>query len=117
MESAALETKQHREPAERRACVRRTADSLIFVKLGDLNGGIAFNISEGGLALSAANCLPDGQLPELSIQLPESGDWIRAEGQIAWRSNSNKEAGIRFVELSQDARQRIKDWICSDSRN
>lgn len=117
MESATPDAQNRREPAERRACARLTVNSLIFVKVGDLNGGIAFNISEDGLALSAANCLPDGKLPALWIQLPESGDWIRAEGQIAWRGNSNKEAGIRFVGLPQDARQRIKDWICSDSWN
>jgi len=117
MECAAPVAKKSREPAERRACARLTVNSLIFVKVGDLNGGIAFNISEGGLALSAANRLPDDQLPALWIQLPESGDWIRAEGQITWRGNSNKEAGVRFVGLPQDARQRIKDWISSDSWN
>jgi hypothetical protein len=117
MESATTDANNRRQPAERRACARLTVNSLIFVKVGDLNGGIAFNISEDGLALSAANYLPDGQLPTLWIQLPESGDWIRAEGQIAWRGNSNKEAGIRFVGLPEHARQRIKDWSCSDSWN
>ncbi len=117
MEYAAPDAKDRREPAERRTCARLTVNSLIFVKVGDLNGGIAFNISEDGLALSAASCLPDGRLPTLWIQLPESDNWIRAEGQIAWRGTSNKEAGVRFVGLPQDARQRIKDWICSDSWN
>ena len=113
MACAAPDANDRREPAERRACVRLAVNSLIFVKVGDFNGGIAFNISEGGLALSTANCLPDGQLPALSIQLPESADWIRVEGQIAWRGKSNKEAGVEFVGLPQDARQRLQDWICA----
>lgn len=113
MACAAPDAKDRREPAERRTCTRLAVNSLIFVKVGDCNGGIAFNISEGGLALSTANCLPDGQLPALSIQLPESADWIQVEGQIAWRSQSNKEAGVEFVGLPQDARQRLKDWISS----
>ena len=113
MACAAPDANDRREPAERRACVRLAVNALIFVKVGDFNGGIAFNISERGLALSTANCLPDGQLPALWIQLPESADWIRVEGQIAWRDKSNKEAGIEFVGLPQDARQRLQDWIRS----
>lgn len=113
MACAAPDAKDRRDPAERRTCTRLAVNSLIFVKVGDFNGGIAFNISEGGLALSTANRLPDGKLPALSIQLPESVDWIQVEGQIAWRGKSNKEAGVEFVGLPQDARQRLKDWICS----
>lgn len=91
--------------------------SLIFVKMGDENGAIAFNISEDGLALSAANGLPDGEIPDISIQLGDSGDWIRTAGQVTWRSNSKKEGGIRFVSLGEEARQKIRQLIASEMSN
>jgi TonB family protein len=96
---------------ERRTCARRADSCLIFVKLGDGNAGIAFNISAGGLALSAANGFPDGRILELSIQLPDSGDWIRTAAEITWRGKSDKECGIRFVGMGEDARRRIQQWI------
>ena len=102
---------------EHRSCARLAFSSLIFVKMGDENGGIAFNVSEGGLALSAANGLPDGEIPDISIQLGDSGDWIRTAGQVTWRSNSKKEGGIRFVSLGEDDRQKIRQLIASEMSN
>jgi Gram-negative bacterial TonB protein C-terminal/PilZ domain len=96
---------------ERRSRARLAVSSLIFVKLGEGNGGIAFNISEGGLALSAANGLPDGLIQEFSIQLPDSSDWIPSAAHITWRSDSNKECGVRFVDMGNDSQRLIREWI------
>jgi TonB family protein len=96
---------------ERRARARLHPTSLIFIKLKDANAGLAFNISEDGLALSAAMSLPDSLLHNMRIQFPGSPDWIEAGGQIAWKSKSNKEAGVRFVGLTEGAQRRIKDWV------
>jgi TonB family protein len=100
--------------AERRTRARLGATSLIFTTLNQANGGIIFNISEDGLALSAAMPLLDGPL-YMRIQFPESRNWIEARGRIAWKSKSNKEAGIRFVDLTEGARQHISNWIASQA--
>lgn len=102
--------------AERRTRARLGATSLIFTTLNQANGGIIFNISESGLALSAGMPLLDGPL-HMRIQFPESRNWIEATGQIAWTSKSNKEAGIRFVDLTEGARQHISNWIASQARS
>ena len=102
--------------AERRTRARLGATSLIFTALNQANGGIILNISEGGLALSAAMPLLDGPL-SVRLQFPESRNWIEAGGQIAWKSKSNKEAGIRFVDLTEEARQHISNWIASQARS
>jgi TonB family protein len=99
---------------ERRSYARLTATSIIAVALGDLNGGIALNISEGGLALSAAYPLPNSQV-FMRIQFPGSREWIEIKGQIAWKGDSSKEAGMGFVDLTGEARQRIRDWISSQA--
>jgi outer membrane biosynthesis protein TonB len=101
--------------AERRVRTRLHPISLIFINLDDLNGGVVFNISEDGLALSAAMILPDGHLPTMRIQFPGSSDWTVASGQIVWKSKSKKEAGVRFVDLTEEARRQIRSWIASEA--
>ena len=101
--------------AERRLHARRQDIALAYVEIGESNGGIILNISEGGLVLTAAEPLPDDCLPLMRFQLPGSNDWIEASGEIAWISKSKREAGVRFVDISEDTRNRIRSWIPSES--
>jgi TonB family protein len=104
--------------AERRARARLCPTSPIFINLNGASGanvGIAFNISEGGFALAAAEALPGGSLHNIRIQFPGSREWIEASGQIAWRSESNREAGVRFVGLTEKTRLDIRNWISSQA--
>ena len=95
------------ETAERRESVRALITPPIYLKLDNFNGGLVFNISEGGLSLTAALVLADAGFLTMRILLPDSEGWIEASGEIAWRSNSRKEGGIRFVGLAEEARRRI----------
>jgi TonB family protein len=96
--------------AERRLHARRNDMSLAYVEIGDSNGGIVLNISEGGLVLTAAEPLPQVGLLLMRFQLPGSTHWIEATGKIVWISESKREAGVRFVDISQDAQNQIRDW-------
>lgn len=98
---------------ERRARARIEPTLLIFVRLDEHNGGIVLNLSEDGLALSAIKSVPDGELPAMRIQFPESPNWIPASAQVVWRSESKKEIGIRFVTLTEEARRQINGWIAT----
>jgi TonB family protein len=101
--------------AERRSRARLSPTSPIFINLNGANGGIAFNISEDGLALTSAMILPDGPLRNMQIQFPGSQAWIEVNGQIAWKSKSNKEAGVRFDSLTEEACRQIRSWISSQT--
>jgi TonB family protein len=101
--------------AERRTRARLSPTSPIFVNVNGANGGIGFNISEDGLALSSAIILPDGPLRNMQIQFPGSQAWIEVSGQIAWKGKSNKEAGVRFDSLTEEACQQIRSWISSQA--
>jgi len=70
------------------------------VELGDGNGGIALNVSEGGLAITAAGLLTSDYFPSIRFQLPKSDVWIETSGQVAWASDSKKGAGIQFVDVA-----------------
>jgi len=100
---------------ERRARARLYPPSPIFINLNGAYGGIAFNISEDGLALSPGIILPDGPLHNMRIQFPGSQHWIEVSGQIAWKSKSNKTAGVRFDGLTEEACQQIRNWISSQA--
>src|SRR6266550_1090907 len=86
---------------------------LGYIQLGEGNGGIALNVSEGGLAITAAMILLDDHLPSIRLQFPDVGHWVEVRGQIAWKSGSKREAGIRFVGLTEEARLHLKNWISS----
>jgi TonB family protein len=100
---------------ERRQHPRQRVSSIAYVELEDNNGGIVLNVSEGGLSLAAAGVLAADHPPRIRIQLPQSREWVELPAEIAWVSESKKEAGIRFHELTPEAGTRIKNWISSEA--
>ncbi len=101
--------------AERRARVRALVAPPIYVSLGNINGGLVFNISEDGLALTTALNVAGDDFLTMRIYLPDSRGWMEVSGEIAWRGKSKKEGGVRFIGLPEDARQRITNWIAAEA--
>src|SRR5260370_19556613 len=95
-------TRNARGIAERRIRTRTLIAPPIYVDLDNINGGLVFNISEDGLALTAALKLVGKEFLTMRIYLPDSKGWIEASGEIAWRGISKKEGGVRFVSLADD---------------
>jgi hypothetical protein len=93
----------------------RQITTLNYIKLGESNGGILLNISEEGLAFTAAEPLVGEFIPRLRFQLEEKAEWIEASGRIVWLNDSKKGAGIQFLEISDADRQQIGRWI--ESKN
>jgi protein TonB len=102
---------------DRRQHPRKTV-SLNYLKLAG-NGGIIVNISEGGLAFTAAEPVVEEFIPRLSFQLTfqlaYDARWIEASGRIIWLDDSRRRAGIQFVDIASDDRERIGRWISSQS--
>jgi TonB family protein len=96
---------------DRRRHLRQRVRSLTYIDLGQNNGGIILNISEGGFALQAATILTSDHFPRMRIKLPGCSDWVEASGEVTWTSESGKEAGVRFAEISDDARFQIRQWV------
>jgi hypothetical protein len=89
----------------------RKITALNYVTLGDSNGGIILNVSEGGLALTAAEVLVVEYLPCVRFQLAMDAKWIETSGLIVWLTGSKKGAGIQFVDLTDEDRNQITQWI------
>jgi TonB family protein len=100
---------------DRRLQTRTTPASRAYVELGDTHSGMVLNISETGMAVAAADPLVvDDYLPRIRFQVPSSGQSIEVSAQIVWMAESKKSAGIRFVDLTAEARYQISDWIASE---
>jgi len=97
--------------AERRSRPRLCAASPICISLNGWNDARVVNISEDGLSLSSDVALPSRPLQNLRIQFLGPSKGLEARCQIAWKSSNNKQAGIQFVSLTEDARQFIRNWI------
>jgi TonB family protein len=98
--------------SDRRARPRQRIRSLAYVHLGESNGGIVLNVSESGIAVQAAEALDadEGPLP-MRIEIPRSRKRLEVSGEIVWVGDSRKEAGLRFVNLSEEALKRIRSWM------
>jgi periplasmic protein TonB len=96
---------------DRRLSYRRTPASLAYVEMGEDNGGIILNLSEGGLALQTVVAVTDEHLSRLRFQLSSACDWVNASGRVVWNGESKKVAGIRFLNLPETVRVRIRNWI------
>jgi TonB family protein len=88
---------------------------MAYVELGQDNGGILLNLSEGGFAVQSALALTSREFSELRFQVPALQGWLTASGRIVWISDSKKEAGIQFTELPGDARREINKWVSAES--
>jgi hypothetical protein len=97
--------------SDRRDRVRRNPPALAYLEVGEGNGGIVLNVSETGLAVAVAQSFNEKEIPLLSFRLPELDRTFEASGEIVWRSESQRTAGIRFVNLAEPDRMQIRNWI------
>ena len=96
---------------ERRTHVRRRVLSLEYIDLGSSNGGILLNLSEGGMYVQAVASLSADDIPQIGFRLPDSGYLVKTDAKIAWVGESKKDAGIQFLNLPEEARLKIREWV------
>jgi TonB family protein len=101
-------------PHGNRAHMRRKLAPMAYVELGQDNGGILLNLSEGGFAVQSALALTSRAFSELRFQVPALQGWLTASGRVVWISDSKKEAGIQFTELPGVARREIHKWVSAE---
>jgi protein TonB len=103
------------EGFERRVYPRHQVRSLGYVELDEGNGGIILNASEGGIAVQAVTSLMDDVLPTVRFQLAQSRTWVKLRARVAWAGESRKTAGLEFVDLAEETRALIRDWLSIES--
>src|SRR5260370_3138509 len=78
--TAMTDTAQHGN----RAHARRRMSPIGYVELGQENGGILLNLSEGGLAERSALAPTPRKVSELRFPQPRAQNWLTATGRIGW---------------------------------
>lgn len=99
------------QTADRRQHARVQVRSVMYLELDQDNGGLITNLSEGGIAIQCAEPIAGDLFSAMRFRLPRSDKWIDAKGKLAWLGKSTKEAGIQFLELNEQARLQIQNWV------
>ena len=114
MSSTSFHSEDSPRSHERRRFIRQRVRSLAYLDVVPNNGGIVLNLSENGLALQAVNPFDETRV-SLRIQPPKSRKRIEISAEITWLSEAKTEAGLQFLELTEDARLEIADWLADES--
>jgi SPOR domain/PilZ domain len=83
----------------------------VVVSLGKSMSDLLFDLSEGGL--SVYGCLPPSGKAGLQIEFQLPGEFvsIKTQGEIAWASKSRNLSGVRFINLSDESRLQLRNWM------
>src|SRR5690242_8254476 len=95
---------------KRRFHARRRMEGLIYVDLGPDNGAILIDLGEGGLGFQSVVPVSLDQAVLLKFKVPGEADSLESYAEVAWLNESGKGGGLRFVELSENARAQIRGW-------
>jgi len=98
--------------SERRRCGRYRVPCA-GIRLEDDKGRIILDISERGMSIQAVETLIGGASQPMRFQLSESEAFIEPRARIAWTNTSSAIAGIEFVDLPDEQRDQIMQWISS----
>ena len=95
---------------ERRQQARKVPKDFTYIRVGEDSGGRVLNVSEQGLCFEALSPIRYSEsFPFwLSFNLI---DRIDGEGAVVWVDTAKRTAGIRFMELSEYAREQIRAWM------
>jgi len=114
----------------RRQTPRMTVSDLAYVNLDPDNGGTIVNISEGGLCFQARapihkietirfwysyrrRRMQSGSAAgKLEVQTTGISRFIEVKSELTWTDETHKKGGLRFTNLSEQAREQIREWIC-----
>jgi hypothetical protein len=95
---------------ERRRHQRLVPESPLFARVEGSKGGPVLDLSEGGLAFGG---VIHNSVFSMALDLPDGNGLIQARAEIAWTSHARDITGVRFVQLADNCRQRLKNWIAA----
>ena len=100
---------------ERRRSVRIPVQVPVWLRIqsGPDIDGILLDLSETGMELLSALPLCPSASVGFRFSLPRSMP-IEGRGEVAW-ANPNGQAGVRFADLGEGPRARLKEWVAASS--
>ena len=103
------------EKEDRRSYPRRNCEQFNYVDFGRFTGSL-LDLSEFGLGFHCVEALAEGQVIQLKFVLPDTNADIEANAQVMWSNDSMKRSGLRFIDLSENARRAVSAWVAEENR-
>lgn len=75
---------------------------------------VTTDISLGGMSLKLSRRSQSAGPMRINFTLPGSDDSIECAAEVAW-AGGGRQAGIRFVDASQEQREQLKTWLARHS--
>jgi len=94
---------------ERRTAPRTTVNGLAYINLDSNNGAIVLNVSLAGLCFHSV--APIQKSEAIRFWFSHDNRRIDVHGQLAWMDEKQKTVGLRFANLSTEARRQIRAWM------
>src|SRR5215470_7126166 len=95
--------------SNKRGVVRKRTQQLVYLELGRNNGGVMLNLSEDGCGFQAISPVEKGTT-RFAFQI-SGGRRIAGEGEVEWTDGVGITGGLRFLDLSEEARKQIRTWL------
>jgi TonB family protein len=100
----------------RRRHARQLVTPPVYVAVdGARNGGVLYDVGEGGLAVDLIDPRIAGDPLHLEFDIPETGRHFSAFARVTWTSEPGSRVGVRFIDLSQASDLQLKEWIWTKS--
>jgi hypothetical protein len=96
---------------ERRQYQRLVLSSPLLVCAGESKNGFAFDLCEDGLAVDGLVVESQEEPVSVAFELPAGNGYVQARAKVAWTSDSGHRTGLHFVDLTETARQQLRDWV------
>jgi len=72
---------------------------------------MVLNVSDDGLAISMAIPVGDEAYSNVHVRMNGLPQSIEVHGRMAWTTKSKKRAGIQLVDVSDEQRGQIREWL------
>jgi PilZ domain-containing protein len=95
---------------DRRLAPRKTVERFAYINIEASNGGSVLNVCENGLCFQSI--APVQRTETIRFWFREHHHRIEVQGQLVWMDETQKTAGLRFMDLPEEAREAIREWIC-----
>jgi hypothetical protein len=95
---------------DRRHSLRQKVNTPAFASFDGVTGGMILDLSEEGMAMQTPAPLEAHLILPLHLSLGEPTAYLETTGYVAWADALGR-AGVRFSELPDDARERLREWL------
>jgi len=98
-------------PVERRFYPRITPSVPIYVAFGPNNLGTLLNVSENGFQVVTPSRLDLNSVYRVFLSLDGLSSTITVSVRTIWTADSQNSSGIQLLDLSEEDRQHVRDWV------